>query len=161
MPIGAATKPLSTPTAGMPTMKLATSNAPVGAPTIALKTAGLPPLGTATPTALSSPSAQTASLPKATVSLNPPTKPLSPVGSATKPLSPISAGAKTIKQATLSTSEQDDIESGASGFTKILAGVGLAAAILVLSLQLKMSNIWLNADDFEYPGDWMQILKTP
>jgi hypothetical protein len=146
----------------MPTKKLATSNAPVGAPTIALKTAGVPPLGMANSTAPASPLAQTASLPKATVSLNPPTKPLSPVGSATRPLSPSSAGAKpTIKQATLSISEQDDIESGASSFTKILAGVGLAAAILVLSLQLKMSNIWLNADDFEYPGDWMQILQTP
>ena len=115
----------------------------------------------ATPTAPTSPLAQTASLPKATVSLNPPTKPLSPIGSATRPLSPSSPGAATIRQATLSTPEQDDIESGSSTFTKILAGVGLVAAIVVLSLQLKMSNIWLNADDFEYPGDWMQILETP
>jgi hypothetical protein len=122
----------------------------------------------ATPT---SPFGQTGALPKATVSLNPATQPLSPLGaptiplptagSATRPLSPSASAATTIRNATLSAADAEVDETGATTFVKILAGVGLVAAIVVLSLQLKMSHIWLNAEDFEYPGDWMQILETP
>jgi hypothetical protein len=162
--MGTATKPMLTPTTGMPTMKLATSNTPVGAPTIALKTANAPLPGIATPTAPASPLAQTASLPKATVSLTPPTKPLSPLGqlpgpgAATKPLSSPSAGA-TVRSSTLPTTEADEDETGAAAFTKILTGVGLLAAIIVLSLQLKMSSIWIDAEDAEPAGDWMRLFE--
>jgi hypothetical protein len=164
-PVGSATKPLSSPTtAGTPTIKLATSNAPIGAPTIALKTTNAPLSGMATPTA-------PGALPKATVSLNPPTKPLSPIGAATKPLSPVGAATKplspsaglaaTLKSPSLSTMSGEVDESGASTFTKILSGLGLVAAIVVISLQLKMSNVWINASDSDTPDDWMQILETP
>jgi hypothetical protein len=54
--------------------------------------------------------------------------------------------------------EAGDDETGASAFTKILAGVGLLAAIIVLSLQLKMSSIWIDAEDAEPAGDWMRLI---
>jgi hypothetical protein len=54
--------------------------------------------------------------------------------------------------------EEED-ESGAGTFAKILAGVGLVAAIVVLSLQLKVAKIWIGAPDAETPGDWSQLLE--
>jgi hypothetical protein len=141
----------------------------MGAPTIALKTANAPLPGMVTPTAPASPFAQTASLPKATVSLNPPTQPLSPMGSATrplslggtatKPLSPSASAATTIRHATLSAVETEVDETGASTFIKILSGVGFVAACVVLGLQLKMSDIWINDEDFDMKGDWMAIFE--
>lgn len=153
-------------------MKLATTNSPIGAPTIPLKTANAP-FGTASPTAPLS-AAKTGVLPKATVSLNPPTQPLSPMGAATrplgaagstatKPLTPSAAAATTVRSATLSAVEPEADETGASTFVKILAGVGFVAACVVLGLQLKMSHIWLSDEAFvETTGgkvDWMQILE--
>ena len=131
---GGATKP---PAAGAPTIKLATSNAPVGAPTIALKTANAPLPG----------GAPTVGLPKATVALNPPTKPLSPTSAA------------ATQKPTLSVQEDGEDESGADTFDKILAGVGLVAALIVLGLQLKVANIWIGAEDADSPGDWSQLLE--
>ena len=127
-------------TAGAPTIRLATTNAPIGAPTIALKTANSPLPGGGTGKA-------TVALPKATVALNPPTRPLSP----TSP-------SGTQQMPTLSEADDSD-ESGAGTFMKILAGVGLVAALVVLGLQLKVSDIWISAKDAETPGDWSQLLE--
>jgi hypothetical protein len=113
----------------------------VGAPTIALKTANAPlPGGTGA-------GAPTVSLPKATVALNPPTRPLSPTGAA------------ATQKPTLSTMEEPEDETGAGTFAKILAGVGLVAAIVVLSLQLKISSIWIGAEDNDRIDDWSLLLE--
>jgi hypothetical protein len=113
----------------------------MGAPTIALKTANAPlPGGRGG-------GAPTVSLPKATVALNPPTKPLSPTTAA------------ATQKPTLSTMEEPEDETGAGTFSKILAGVGLVAAIVVLSLQLKTSNIWISAEDNDRTGDWSLLLE--
>ena len=141
-PAPAPTIPLRTatpPTAGAPTIRLATSNAAIGAPTIALKTANAPLPGGGAPTI---------SLPKATVALDPPTKPLSPTVAA------------ATQKPTLSTMEEPEDETGADTFSKFLAGVGLVAAIVVLSLQLTISKIWINAEDNnERTGDWSLLLE--
>jgi hypothetical protein len=141
MPAPAPTIPLRTagaPTAsGAPTIRLATTNAPVGAPTIALKTANIPLPG----------GAPTVSLPKATVALNPPTKPLSPTSVA------------ATQKPTLATLEEAEDESGADTFGKILAGVGLVAALVVLGIQLKTSNIWIGVEDNDRTGDWSLLLE--
>lgn len=140
-PTPAPTIPLHTagaPTVGAPTVKLATTNAPVGPPTIALKTANTP---------LSAGGAATVSLPTATVGLNPPTKPLSPTSAA------------ATQKPTLSTVEEAEDETGAGTFAKVLAGVGLVAALLVLGIQLKISNIWIGAEDNDRNGDWSLLLE--
>jgi hypothetical protein len=150
-------------------MKLATTNSPIGAPTIPLKTANTP-LGSLTPTAPAGSPLKTGALPKATVSLNPPTQPLSPLSAATKPLgggigkpttplTPSSAAAKTVRSPTLTAAEQEIDETGASTFAKILAGVGFLAACVLLYLQLSMAGIWINDEDFEMKGEWMSILE--
>ena len=157
-PTPAPTIPLRTagaPTVGAPTIKLATTNAPIGAPTIALKTANTPLPGAGAPTIalktantpLPAGGAATVSLPKATVALNPPTKPLSPT-----------SGAATQKP-TLSTAEEAEDETGAGTFAKVLAGVGLVAALVVLGIQLKISNIWIGAEDNDRKGDWSLLLE--
>lgn len=87
------------------------------------------------------------SLPKATVALNPPTKPLSPTGAA------------ATQKPTLSTMEEPEDETGAETFSKILAGVGLVAAIVVLGLQLKISSIWIGAEDNDRKDDWSLLIE--
>lgn len=158
-PTPAPTIPLRTsgaPSApGAPTIKLSTSNAPVGAPTIALKTANTPLPGAGAPTVplktantpLPGGGASTVALPKATVALNPPTKPLSPTGVA------------GTQRPTLSSEEDADDESGAGTFSKILAGAGLVAALVVLGIQLSISNIWIGAKDNDRAGDWSLLLE--
>ena len=118
-------------------MRLATSNAPVGAPTIALKTANTPLPGGGAPTV---------ALPKATVALTPPTRPLTPTsGPATQ-------------RATLSAVDDSEDESGSGTFVKILAGVGLVAALVVLGIQLQVANIWISKDEAR-SGDWSLLLE--
>jgi tRNA A37 threonylcarbamoyladenosine synthetase subunit TsaC/SUA5/YrdC len=138
---------------GAPTIKLVTTNAPLGAPTIALKTAntplpGAPTIALKTANApLVAGGAATIPLPKATVALNPPTKPLSPTSAA------------ATQKPTLSTVEEAEDETGADTFAKVLAGVGLVAALLVLGIQLKISNIWIGAEDNDRNGDWSLLLE--
>lgn len=157
-PAPAPTIPLRTagpPTMGAPTIRLATSNVPVGAPTIALKTANIPLSGTGAPTIalktantpLPVAGAATVSLPKATVALNPPTKPLSPIGAA------------VTQKPTLSTLEEAEDETGADTFAKVLASVGLVAALVVLGIQLKISSIWIGAEDNVRNGEWSLLLE--
>lgn len=132
--------------AGAPTVKLSTgTGAPgAGAPTIALKTATKAPL----PGGGGQGKSPT-SLPKATVALNPPTQPLTANADPAAPGQPTTANNSYA-------SEED--ESGATTFTNILAGVGLAAAIIVLSLQLSMASTWISAEDNENQGEWSQLL---
>jgi hypothetical protein len=53
--------------------------------------------------------------------------------------------------------DDDEEEGGNEGLANILAGVGLAAAIVVLAFQLMTANAWINAPDSQTPGDWMQL----
>jgi hypothetical protein len=129
--------------------------APFGAPTIALKTANIPLPGTGAPTIalktantpLPAGGAATVSLPKATVALNPPTKPLNPISGASS------------QKPTVFTAEEDEDESGAGTFAKVLAGVGLVAALVVLGVQLKISSIWIGAEDNDRKGEWSLLLE--
>lgn len=123
-------RPAGAPAAApAPTIRLATSTAPIGSatPTIPLRTPG------ATPT-----------LPKATVQLQPPTSPL---------------GASSPSQAPTLMVADDEEEETEDNLTKILAGVGLAAALLLLSLQLVLANKWISAEDSPRKGDWSQIIE--
>ena len=157
-PTPAPTIPLRTagaPTVGAPTIRLATTNAPFGAPTIALKTANIPLPGTGAPTIalktantpLPAGGAATVSLPKATVALNPPTKPLNPISGASS------------QKPTVFTAEEVEDESGAGTFATVLAGVGLVAALVVLGVQLKISSIWIGAEDNDRKGEWSLLLE--
>jgi hypothetical protein len=53
--------------------------------------------------------------------------------------------------------DDEEEEGGNDGLAKILSGVGLAAALVVLVLQLMTANTWINAPDSQSPGDWMQL----
>jgi hypothetical protein len=55
--------------------------------------------------------------------------------------------------------EEVEDETGAGTFAKVLAGVGLVAALLVLGIQLKISNIWIGAEDNDRNGDWSLLLE--
>jgi hypothetical protein len=116
-----------------PTIRLATSTAPIG--TGALKPAGAPSLPGGTPT-----------LPKATVQLQPPTQPL---GTSF----PTASQAATLKV------EDDEEEEANDGVVKILAGVGFAAALAVLTFQLMLAKTWIDVEDNPRVGDWSQLLE--
>jgi hypothetical protein len=125
---------MGAPAGPTPTIRLATSTAPIGAPTIALKTATQP---------LGAPG-----LPKATVQLQAPTQPLS-------------AGTSSASQlATLQMDDEED-ESGVTGIVKVLSIVGFIAACVVLYLQLDTAHTWINAEDrteATMKGDWQLLL---
>ena len=116
-----------------PTIRLATSTAPIG--TGALKPGGAPSLPGGTPT-----------LPKATVQLQPPTQPL---GTSF----PTASQTATLKV------EDDEEEDANDGVVKILAGVGFAAALAVLTFQLMLAKTWINVEDNPRVGDWSQLLE--
>lgn len=126
-----------TPTAPSPTIPLRTTATP--APTIRLATSAatsaLRPGGGGSPT-----------LPKATVQLQAPTQPL---GTSF----PTSSQASTFKV------EEDEEQEANAGLLNILAGVGLAAAIIVLIFQLMLANTWINAEDNPKIGDWAQLIE--
>jgi len=120
-------RPAGAATAPAPTIKLATSAAPLNpaSPTAALKPAGAAP-----------------ALPKATVQLQPPTAPLG-------------AGS----QAPTLMMEEDDEQEPHEGLFNILAGVGLAVAVLVLVFQLMLANVWISADGHPRSGDWSRLIE--
>jgi hypothetical protein len=121
-----------------PTIRLATSKAPMtpgAAPTAPLKSPGLPTAG-GTPT-----------LPKATVQLQAPTQPLG----TSFPSAPSQAATFQI--------EEDEEEQGDSTLFKVLSGVGLAAALVVLSFQLMVAKTWISVEDNPKSGDWMQLFE--
>jgi len=85
-------------------------------------------------------------LPQATVPLQ---APAAPGGGVPKPK--VTAVEETPSE------EAEEIETN-NGVLTILAGVGLAAAIVVLVTQLMVASVWINAEDNENAGQWSQIL---
>ena len=146
-------KPAGAPTAApAPTIKLATSAAPLtaGAPTVALKTPGAPTApapAPGAPTVPLKPPGGTPTLPKATVQLQPPTAPIGAVSPSQAP--------------TLLVDEEYEEEEPHAGLIKILAGVGLAFALGLLSFQIVLANAWINAEDNARKGDWSLLLEKP
>jgi hypothetical protein len=82
-------------------------------------------------------------LPKATVQLQAPTQPL---GTSFSPS----------QMATVQSDDEEDGE-GNQGLANILSGVGLAAALVVLVVQLMTANVWISAEDNPRTGDWTQL----
>lgn len=128
-----------TPTAPAPTIPLrsAGSRTATPAPTIRLATSGatsaLRPGGGGIPT-----------LPKATVQLQAPTQPLG-------------TSFPTSQGATFKVEEEE--EDANSGLVNILAGVGFAAAVLVLIFQLLLAKTWISVEDNPKAGDWAQLIE--
>ena len=60
--------------------------------------------------------------------------------------------------ATVQTEDEDEIDA-TDGLAKVLSGVGFAAALVVLALQLTTASTWINADDNSFKGDWMQLFS--
>lgn len=98
----------------------------------------------ATPTVPLSPPGGAPTLPKATVKLQPPTAPLGVTSSASIPSFKV---------------EEDDETDPQEGLLNILSGVGFAAALVVLVLQLMTANVWISAEDNPKTGDWTQIIE--
>lgn len=134
---GAPSAPPPAPTTPAPSAPIRPTAAP--APTIRLASAGQtsalrPGGGGPTPT-----------LPKATVQLQPPTQPL---------------GAVFPPQVSLAKAEDlEEEEEPHALLMKVLSGVGFAAALVVLVLQLMMANTWIGVPDNPKAGDWMQLLE--
>lgn len=84
-------------------------------------------------------------LPKATVQLQAPTQPLGTSFSSPSQMSTLQAD-----------DDDDDVDTN-DGLSKILAGVGFAAALVVLALQLSTASTWISAEDSPTQGDWMQL----
>lgn len=84
-------------------------------------------------------------LPQATVPLQAPATPGAGV-----PTPKISSGEQE-------TEEPEEVETN-KGIMTILAGVGLAAAIVVLASQLMVASVWINAEDNANKGQWSQVL---
>jgi hypothetical protein len=108
------------------------------APTIRLATS-------ASATGALRPGGGTLTLPKATVQLQAPTQPLGTSFPSSQP--------SMFKVA------EDEEEDTNAGVINILAGVGLAAAIVVLILQLMLANVWISAEDNVKTGDWAQLIE--
>lgn len=86
-------------------------------------------------------------LPKATVQLQAPTQPLG----TSFPSTPTQA-------ATFQMEEEEEEEAHGTLF-KILSGVGFAAAVAVLIVQLMIAKTWIDVEDNSKPGDWSQLLQ--
>ena len=124
-----------------PTIPLRTAGAPAmsPAPTIRLASSGAPPA--ARPSGVTG--SPTIALPKATVQLQPPTQPLG-------------TSFPSASQAATLQADEDEEETN-EGLANILSGVGLAAAIVVLVVQLMTANVWISAEDNPQTGDWTQL----
>jgi hypothetical protein len=134
------------PAAPAPTIPLRPSGAStVPAPTIRLASsaAAFKPSSPGAPTGPLTPPGTTPTLPKATVQLQPPTAPLGAT-------SPSSAPSLQI--------EEDEEADPQEGLLNILSGVGLAAALVVLVLQLMCADVWISAEDNEKTG-WSQLIE--
>jgi hypothetical protein len=55
--------------------------------------------------------------------------------------------------------EEEEEEEAFAGLVKILAGVGFAAAVVVLVFQLMLADIWISAEDNPKTGDWAQLIE--
>jgi len=60
--------------------------------------------------------------------------------------------------ATMQVEDDNEAEAG-EGLVKILSGLGLAAALVVLTFQLMTASSWINVEDAVPPGDWMRLLQ--
>lgn len=115
-----------------PTIRLATSTAPIGAATRPGMAPGIPG---GTPT-----------LPKATIQLSAPTQPLG------------TSFPSASQSATLQMEDEEE-EAANEGVVNILAGVGFAAALAILVFQLMLANTWISAEDNPRTGDWSQLIE--
>jgi hypothetical protein len=60
--------------------------------------------------------------------------------------------------ATTQVEDDEDSEAG-EGLTKVLSGVGLLAALVILAFQLMAAGSWINVEDADPQGDWMRLLE--
>lgn len=145
-------RPAGAPTVGpAPTIRLASSPTgavrPAGAPTGVVRPAG-PPTGLVKPPGAGAGAPPpTIALPKATVQLQPPTQPLGTSFSSTPQL------------AAVQSDDEEEEEDAEEGIIKILSGVGLAAALIVLGFQLKAADAWINVQDTQSTSGWMQLFE--
>ncbi len=130
------------PTAPAPTIPLRSAGKPTAspAPTIRLATSS------SSPTSALRPGGGVPTLPKATVQLQAPTKPLG-------------TSFPTSSQAATFQVVEEEEEEAFAGLVKILAGVGFAAAVVVLVFQLMLADIWISAEDNPKTGDWAQLIE--
>jgi hypothetical protein len=136
VPGGPPRPPSTAPT--VPLRPAAAATAP--APTIKLATSAAP-LNPASPTSSLRTPGGSPTLPKATVQLQPPTTPLGATSASTMMM------------------EDDEDQEPHEGLVNILAGVGLAVAVLVLAFQLMLANVWISAEDNPNSGDWSQLIE--
>lgn len=148
-----------TPTSGPPTATSGPPRPSAPAPTVPLRAAGAPAmspaptirLASAAPTGAIKPAGgapPTIALPKATVQFQTPTRPLG------------TSFSSPSQMATVQADDEEEIDEG-GGLAKVLSGVGFAAALVVLALQLMTANIWINAEDSDSSskGDWMRLFS--
>ena len=156
-----------TPTAPAPTIPLRTVGKPGMAPAPTIRLASAAPtaptaptagartqpgklpertirLASAAPTAALRPGGITPTLPKATVQLQPPTQPLG------------TAFPSSSQAATFKVEEEEEVEANA-GVVNILASVGMAAALVVLALQLLQAKVWIGVEDNPKVNQWTQL----
>lgn len=55
--------------------------------------------------------------------------------------------------------DDDDETEGNEGVINILAGVGLVAALAVLTFQLMLASTWISVEDNPQTGEWSQLIK--
>lgn len=82
-------------------------------------------------------------LPKATVQLPQPTQPLTSLG-----------GDATTPQSASFRIRPDPQKEQVPTIHKVLSGLGLAASILLLVIQISVSNAWVKATDNTSPDGW-------
>ncbi|MBC8126535.1 MAG: hypothetical protein H8M99_05245 [Gloeobacteraceae cyanobacterium ES-bin-144] len=156
MPIAPAVRPPIAGAPPTPTVPGAPRRPMAPAPTIPLRTAGPPTAGGPAPTIrLAAPGSATvalkpaggaATLPKATVQLQAPTRPLG------------TSFPSASQSATLKVEDDEEEEESANeGVANILAGVGLVAALALLTFQIMTASVWVSAPDNEKAGDWTQL----
>lgn len=139
-----------TPTGGLPrasppapTVPLRAAGAPTMAPAPTIRLASAAPTGAIRPGGGAPP---TIALPKATVQMQTPTRPLGTSFSAPSQMAATQAD------------EEEEVDEG-GGLVKVLSGVGFAAALVVLALQFSTAGNWINAEDNSAKGDWMQLFS--
>jgi hypothetical protein len=140
-------RPSGASTAPAPTIPLRPSGASTApAPTIRLASsaAAFKPSSPGAPTGPLTPPGSTPTLPKATVQLQPPTAPLGATSPSLAPSLQI---------------EDDEEADPQEGLLNILSGVGLAAALVVLVLQLMCADVWISAKDNPKTGEWSQLIE--
>ena len=127
-----------TPTAPTPTIPLRAAGAPMAAPAPTIRLATSSATGPMRP-------GGAPTLPKATVQLQVPGQPMGTL--------PAPSMASTFKV------EEEEEQVPTSPLVTILAGVAMAAAVILLICQLMLANIWISAEDNPKSSDgWSQLL---